>query len=156
MNKVELSGRRGLTSTFDRGKLFAPSVNINISAAVYHLYQYANREKGTGAAFAPWLLLYLCLSVQRINRNNQGETTGYVCSYADIAKHYNVSRTKAVRAAKWLEQHEWLTIAKEGKTSVFNLNIERINECLANPSAAGVEYDNGEMWVALLQNRTHS
>lgn len=109
-------------------------LNDNLLLVVYHLNQYANKVKGTGSAFAPWLLFYLCLSVQRINRNNQGETTGYVCSYADIAKHYNVSRTKAVRAAKWLEQHEWLTIAKEGKTSVFNLNIEKINKHLANPS----------------------
>lgn len=156
MKKVELSGRRKLISTFDKGNLFAPSVNVNIIPTAYHLQQYANKVKGRGAELAPYLILYLILSVQRINRNNPGETIGYKCSYAEIANYFNVSRTTAVRAAKWLEQNEWLIITKSGKTSVFNLNVEKINDCLANPSTAGVVYDNGEMWSALLQNRTHS
>lgn len=156
MKEVELSGRRGLTSTFERGALFAPSVNANIAAVVYHLQQYANKTKGTGAAFAPCLLLYLFLSVQRINRNNQGEPTGYICSYAEIAKYFNVARNTAVRAAKWLERQEWLTITKNGHTSVFNLNVEKINDCLTNPLSAGSVCDNGEMWAAFLQNCTHS
>lgn len=156
MKNVELSGRHGLTSTFEKGALFAPSVNVNIAAVAYHLQQYANKVKGTGAAFAPWLLLYLFLSVQRINRNNQGETIGYICSYTEIANHFNVSRNTAVRAAKWMERQDWLTITRDGKTSVFNLNVEKINDCLINPSAVECVYDNGEMWAALLPNRTHS
>lgn len=156
MKSVEVSAGRALTSTFDKGQLYAPSVNINTAAFVFHLQQYAQKNKGTGGAFAPWLLLYLLLSVQRINRNNQGEAIGYKCSYAEIARYYGVSATTAVRAAKWLEQKEWLTITKDGKTSVFNLNVERINDCLANPSAAACAYDNGDMWAALLQKRTHS
>lgn len=156
MKNVEESAGRVLVSTFDKGKLYAPSVNVNTAAVIYHLQQYANKEKGTGAAFAPWLLLYLVISVQRINRNNQGETIGYKCSYTEIAEYFNVARTTAVRAAKWLEQKEWLTITKDGKTSVFNLDIEKINDCLTNPSTAGYVHDNGESWAALLQNRTHS
>lgn len=150
MKKIELSGRRGLTSTFVKGALFAPSVNVNIAAVVYHLQQYANKVKGTGAAFAPCLLLYLFLSVQRINRNNQGETVGYICSYTKIAQHFNASRNTVVRAAKWLERQDWLTITKNDKTSVFNLNVEKIDDCLNNPSTVGYIYDNGEMWAALL------
>lgn len=156
MNNVELSGRRFLTSTFDKGQLFSPSVNVNLAAVLYHLQQYANKVKGEGAGLAPYLLLYLFLSVQRINRNNQGDTVGYICSYAEIAKHFNVVRTTAVRAAKWLERQEWLTITKDGKTSVYNLNVEKINDCLTNPSAAVCVYDSGEMWATLLPNYTHS
>lgn len=115
-----------------------PNVNINIVALIYHLQRYANKVKGTGAAFAPHLLLYLFLSVQRINRNNQGETVGYKCSYAEIAKYFNINQNTAVRAAKWLERQDWLTITKDGKTSVFNLNVEKINNCLDNPCAAGM------------------
>lgn len=156
MKKVELSERRGLTSTFEKGNSFAPSVNTNIAAVGYHLQQYANKVKGTGAAFAPWLLLHLFLSVQRINRNNQGETLGYRCSYAEIAKKFHVHQTTAIRAAKWLERNDWLTITKDGKTSVFNLNVEKINDCLLNPEAAACAYNDGEMWAKLFQNRTHS
>lgn len=156
MKIEELSARRGLTSTFDKGGLYAPSVNTNIAAASYHLLQYANKVKGKGAAFAPWLLLYLFLSVQRINRNNQGETAGYICSYTEIAKYFIISRNIAVRAAKWLECQGWLTITKDGKTSVFNLNVEKINDCLLNPEAVACVYNDNEMWAKLSQNRTHS
>lgn len=156
MKKGEVSARRKLTSAFEKGKLYAPSVNINISAVLYHLQQYANKVKGTGAAFAPHLLLHLFLSVQRINRNNQGETVGYKCSYAEIAKYFNINQNTAVRAAKWLERQDWLTITKDGKTSVFNLNVTKMNDCLVNPYAAECMYDNTEIWAAVLPNLTHS
>lgn len=120
------------------GACNAPNVNINIVALIYHLQRYANKVKGTGAAFAPYLLLYLILSVQRINRNNQGETLGYKCSYAEIAEQLNLGRNTVIRAAKWLERQDWLTITKNGKTSVYNLNVEKINNCLVNPCAAGM------------------
>lgn len=112
--------------------------------------------KGAGADFAPYLLLHLILSVQRINRNNQGETIGYKCSYTEIAKEFKTSRNIVVRAAKWLERNDWLTIAIDGKTSVFNLNVEKINESLLNPEAAACVYNENEMWAKLSQNRTHS
>ena len=155
MKKVELSERRGLTSTFDKGALYAPSVNIKMAAVVYYLQQYAQKVKGEGSALATPLLLYLFLSVQRINRNNQGETIGYKCSYTDIAEHFKISRTSVVRAVKWLENQDWLSITKDGKTSVFNLNVEKINDCLMNPEAAACVYNEAERWAVVLQNRTH-
>lgn len=156
MNKVELSGRRWLVSTFDKGKLYAPFLNMNITWLNRHLRKYAQKVKGRGADLAADLLQHLILAVERINRHNQGETIGYICSYGKLSAETNHSKTSLAEAAKWLEKHEWLTISKHGNKSVFNLNVERINECLANPSAAGVEYDNEEMWAALLKNRTPS
>lgn len=119
-------------------QIISPNINVNIAAVLCHIQRYANKVKGTGAALAPLLLLYLFLSVQRINRNNQGETFGYKCSYAEIAKYFNINQNTAVRAAKWLERQDWLTITKDGKTSVFNLNVKKINDCLINPCAAGM------------------
>lgn len=151
MKKVELSERRGLISTIDKGELYSPSINNKIPAMLRYLHSTA---KGAGADFAPYLLLHLILSVQRINRNNQGETIGYKCSYTEIAKYLDICCTTAVKAAKWLERNDWLTITIDGKTSVFNLNLEKINYCLKNPRVAACGYDDKEMWAALLPNRT--